>query len=93
MGVYFPYMLVDANGHGVFKGEGEHKVREYKEEHNDKTETYYDADLYRVERDFDIAIDDLTIESSQDKLDKSNKSKMDSKDKKEDTQEIEYQTF
>lgn len=75
MGVYFPYMLVDANLHATFKGEGEHKVREYKEEHNDKTETYYDADLYRVERDFDIAIDDLTIESSQDKLDKSNKSK------------------
>ena len=76
MGVYFPYMLVDANGHGIFKGKGEHEVRHYtvkdKENHE---ETKYDANLYEVERDFDVAIDDLSIESSSDKLDKQNKSK------------------
>ncbi len=75
MGVYFPYMLVDANCHGKFKGEGEHLVRKYQVKKGEKTETRYDADLYSIERDFDISIDDLTIESSIDKLDKNNKSK------------------
>ena len=31
-------------------------------------ERRYDADVYHVERDFDIFINDLTVESSQDKL-------------------------
>ena len=75
MGVYFPYLLVDANAHGTFKGRGEHEVRSYEVKVNDRKETRYDADLYKIERDFDIAIDDLSIESSADKLDKSNKTK------------------
>ncbi len=72
MGVYFPYLLVDANAHGKFSGEGEHEVRKYTVEKNDKEETYYDADLYQVEREFDISIDDLTIESNEDRLNKKN---------------------
>lgn len=76
MGVYFPYMLVDANCHANFKGTGEHQTKKYTVSvGNDKDETRYDADLYKVERDFDIAIDDLSIESSSDKLDKHNKNK------------------
>ena len=75
MGVYFPYMLVDANAHAIFKGKGEHEVRRYTVKKGDKEETRYDADLYRVERDFDIAIDDLTIESNSDRLNKKNKSR------------------
>ena len=76
MGVYFPYMLVDAKGHCSFIGKGEHEVRRYEVDKGDnKKETRYDADVYKVERDFDIAIDDLTIESSMDKLNKSNKDK------------------
>lgn len=75
MGVFFPYILVDANAHGNFKGKGEHLIREYTIEHNDKREKYYDADLYHIEREFDISIDDLSIESSRDKLDKDNKNK------------------
>ena len=81
MGVYFPYLIVDCNGHGHFKGEAGHIKREYTiktgtdSDGNDKTETVYDIDLYDIERDFDIAIDDLTIESSKDKLDKKNKMK------------------
>ena len=79
MGVYFPYMLVDANCHGKFVGEAEHKTRQYtvtvgSGDHK-RHETRYDADLYAVEREFDISIDDLTIESSQDKLNKNNKEK------------------
>ena len=75
MGVYFPYMLVDANCHGKFHGKGEHLVRKYTVKVDDKEETRYDADLYEIDREFDISIDDLSIESSSDKLDKSNKSK------------------
>ncbi|MBQ3308086.1 MAG: TFIIB-type zinc ribbon-containing protein [Bacilli bacterium] len=76
MGVYFPYLLVDANGHGTFKGKGEHLVREYTVKvKDDDEETRYDADYYEVERDFDVSIDDLSIESSADKLDRKNKSK------------------
>jgi len=76
MGVYFPYLLVDANGHGTFKGEGEHEVDSYKVKvKDDKEETRYDADVYKIERDFDVSIDDLSIESSADKLDKNNKAK------------------
>ena len=80
MGVYFPYMLVDANCHGKFIGEAEHKTRQYTvtvgSGDDKRHETRYDADLYAVEREFDISIDDLTIESSQDKLNKNNKEKI-----------------
>lgn len=71
MGVFFPYLLVDAKIHASFSGEGEHLVKKYKVDiGNDKDETRYDADLYKVERDFLIAIDDLTIESNKDRLNK-----------------------
>ena len=80
MGVYFPYLLVDANCSGKFAGEGGHVAREYtitkrNSKGEEEKETVYDIDLYDVERDFDITIDDLTVESSKDKLDKNNKNK------------------
>ena len=75
MGVYLPYMIVDANGHANFKGQGEHQTRSYTVKHGDRTETRYDADLYDVEREFDITIEGLTVESSADKLDTKNKNK------------------
>ncbi len=81
MGVYFPYMLVDANGHGSFSGQGGHVSRTYEittekdSDGKDKKETVYDIDIYEVGRDFDIAIDDLSIESSKDKLNKKSKDK------------------
>ncbi len=75
MGVYFPYMLVDINAHANFSGEGEHLIRRYTVGSGDNKKTYYDADLYRVERDFDITIDDLSVESSSDKLDFSSENK------------------
>ena len=70
-GVYFPYMVVDVNASCYFKGQGEHLTRRYTVKVNDHNKTYYDADVYDVSRKFDIAIDDLTIESSSNKLDKS----------------------
>ncbi len=68
MGVYFPYMLVDINAHATFTGEGEHQTRQYTRGNGSNTKTYYDADLYYIERDFDLTINGLSVESSGDKL-------------------------
>ena len=70
MGVYFPYLLVDANCHAKFNGVGEHLVRKYTVGSGDNRRTKYDADAYTVERDFDITIDGLSIESNSNRLDK-----------------------
>ena len=68
MGIYLPYVLIDVNAHAKFQGQGEHLVRKYYSGSKDNKKAYYDADLYEVEREFDIAIDGLSIESSSDKL-------------------------
>ena len=73
MGVYLPYMVVDVNAHSKLSGQGEEELRRYTRGTDDDKKTYYDANLYDVEREFDIIIDGLTIESSVDKL-KDNKS-------------------
>ncbi|MFI3307383.1 MAG: TFIIB-type zinc ribbon-containing protein [Mycoplasmatota bacterium] len=75
MGVYFPYMIVDVNAHSTLKGEGEHQTRRYSVKRGDHSTTYYDANVYHVERDFDVMIDDLTIESNSDKLNKTSEEK------------------
>ena len=46
MGVYLPYMIVDANTHASFVGQGEHETRRYTVRRGDRDVTYYDADLY-----------------------------------------------
>ena len=68
MGVYFPYMLVDCNAHAHFSGQGEHLVKTYFRGTGSSAQPYYDADLYKVERDFDVIVEGLTVESSADKL-------------------------
>lgn len=68
MGVYLPYMIVDINAHSALAGQGEHEVRRYSVGSGKDRETYYDADLYDVEREFDIVVEGLTVESSSDKL-------------------------
>ena len=68
MGVYFPYMLVDVNAHANFAGNGEHQTRKYYKGSGSNQQTYYDADLYYVEREFDLTINGLSVESSLDKL-------------------------
>lgn len=75
MGVYFPYMIVDVNAHARLIGEGEHKIREYTVGSDNNKKTYYDADLYHVERDFDITINGLSIESNSDRLNLESKEK------------------
>ena len=68
MGVYLPYMLVGANTHANFIGEGEIQTRKYFRNVNNSQKAYYDADLYHIEREFDLTISDLSVESSADKL-------------------------
>lgn len=75
MGVYFPYLLVDANCHANFKGQGEHKTREYRvPAGDDDWVTVYDADLYNVEREYDMVVKGLSIESNSTRLDKTSNS-------------------
>ncbi len=74
-GVYLPYMLVDINGHMNLAGEGEIETNSYMVKDDDGEHREYDVDTYHVERDFDITIDDLPIESSSDKLDYKSKTK------------------
>lgn len=71
MGVYLPYMLVDANTTCDFEGEGEKLIRKYKVSKS----TRYDASVYRIKRKFNLIIEDLTIETSKDKLDKNSTKK------------------
>lgn len=70
MGVYFPYMIVDVNSHASFVGRGEREVRRYTRGNGENRKTYYDADLYEIEREFDLTIEGLSVESSSDKLNK-----------------------
>lgn len=69
MGVYLPYMVVDVNAKIRLAGQGEHQTRTYTEKHGENEERYYDADLYDVGRSFDIYVDNLTVESSSERLD------------------------
>ncbi|MCL2392244.1 MAG: TFIIB-type zinc ribbon-containing protein [Oscillospiraceae bacterium] len=71
MGVYLPYMVVGKNTRASFSGQGERLVRRYTVGTGKSQRTVYDADLYNVERQFDLVIDGLTIISSSDKLNRS----------------------
>lgn len=68
MGVYFPYMLVDVNAKFDLYGTGEILKRKYYVKRGKTAEARYDADAYKIRRRFDIAIDDLTIESKKDRM-------------------------
>ncbi len=64
MGVYFPYLLVDVNSHVFLRGEGEHLARTYSRGSGENRKIYYDADLYAIEREFDLMIEGITVESN-----------------------------
>ena len=68
LGAYLPYMVVDVNAHASMSGEAEHLVRSYTVGSGNSRRTLYDADAYDVSRDFDLLVDDLTVEASSDKL-------------------------
>ncbi len=64
VGVYLPYMIVDGNVSAAVAGRGEIKTREYTRGTEKNRQTYYDADVYQVERQVDFTVDDLPLESS-----------------------------
>ena len=76
MGVYLPYMVVDANLKGNFTGIGEIEIRRWTEsktvgsgeKRKTVTTTYYDADVFNIVRNFDMTVEGLTIESNSAKL-------------------------
>ena len=76
MGVYLPYMVIDANVGGKFEGIGEVELRRWTESRTvgtgknrrTVTTTYYDANRYEITRKFDMTVENLTIESSAEKL-------------------------
>ncbi len=63
-GVYMPYMVVDGNVSADVAGAGEVQTRRYTRGSGDDEETFYDADVYQVQRHIDFTVDDLTIEAS-----------------------------
>lgn len=71
MGVYLPYMVIDANAHAEFAGVGEHETRRYTTGSGNSKQTKYDADVYAVGRGFDLYVDDLTVEASTERLNQS----------------------
>ena len=76
MGVYLPYMIVDANLKGNFSGQGEIETRRWTETRTvgsgdnkrEQITTYYDANVFNIVRTFDMTVEGLTIESNSDKL-------------------------
>lgn len=68
MGVYFPYMTIDINANANLSGIGEVNRRSYRVKRGDDFETRYDIEKFKLTRKFDIQIDNLTIESSNEQL-------------------------
>jgi len=64
IGVYLPYMIIDGNVSAAVAGQGEIETRRYTEGSGNNKKTYYDADVYELERQVDFTVDDLTLESS-----------------------------
>lgn len=67
VGVYLPYMIVDGKASASVAGQGEIETRRYTRGSGDKKKTYYDADVYQVERHVDFTVDDLPLESSRER--------------------------
>lgn len=70
VGVYMPYFLLDANTHVDLAGHGEVLIRSYTRKRGENNEErLYDADLYQVARSFDLHIDDVVLETSEQRAD------------------------
>jgi DNA-directed RNA polymerase subunit RPC12/RpoP len=64
VGVYLPYMIVDGKASADLAGQGEIETRRYTRGSGNNETTYYDADVYQVQRHLDFTVDDLPLESS-----------------------------
>jgi len=65
--VYLPYMIVDGKVSVDVVGKAEIQTREYTRGTDNNKKTYYDADVYAVERHVDFTVDDLPLESSRER--------------------------
>lgn len=68
-GVYLPYMVVDARARAEAAGFGEIQTRRYTRGQGKHKQTYYDADVWQLQRRLDFTVDDLTLESSAQRAD------------------------
>ncbi len=70
--VYLPYMLVDIKAHSVLEGQAESTLSKSHQKtgsgNTEKTTTTYEVGHYQIRREFDLLVDDLPIESKQDRL-------------------------
>jgi transcription elongation factor Elf1 len=64
VGVYLPYLVIDANLHSDLRGQAGRIIRKYRRGSDNNKKTYYDIDIYNIGRDFDLAVEGLTVESS-----------------------------
>jgi ribosomal protein L37AE/L43A len=64
LGVYLPYLVIDARAQADYWGKGEVQTRRWTEKSGDNTVTYYAADVYQLQRQVSFTVDDLTIEGS-----------------------------
>ena len=65
--VYLPYMIVDSKASADVAGQGEIETRRYTRGSGKSKKTYYDADVYQVNRHVDFTVDDLPLESSRER--------------------------
>ena len=65
--VFLPYMIIDSKASADIAGEGEIETRSYTRGTGNDKKTYYDADVYQVERHVDFTVDDLALESSRER--------------------------
>ncbi|MEH3033242.1 MAG: hypothetical protein PGN07_04165 [Aeromicrobium erythreum] len=68
LGVYLPYLVVDARAETAYWGRGEVETRRWTEKHGNSSTTYYAADVYEVQRSVKFTVDDLTVEGSSERL-------------------------
>lgn len=64
LGVYLPYLVIDARAEADYRGKGEVQTRRWTEKQGKSTVTYYAADVYQVARQLAFTVDDLTVEGS-----------------------------
>ncbi|MHA3722279.1 TFIIB-type zinc ribbon-containing protein [Leucobacter sp. HY1910] len=71
VGVYLPYLIVDANAHAELSGQAEIETgrRTVSRGSDDDSVTVYDADVYNMSRSFELHVDDLVLESSAERAD------------------------
>jgi hypothetical protein len=60
MGVYLPYLVMDAKTHCRFSGPAGDIIAEHRSENTN----YFDVDFYDISREFDMTVSGLTIEAS-----------------------------